>query len=138
MKPRCLDLFCCGGGAGTGYARAGYEVVGVDIEPQPNYPFRFIQADAIDFLKTANGFNLIHASPPCQGYSSHVTSRSSQWVPTKGADEPMLIDAVRDLVSRKGCDWVIENVMGGAVAHAGNAHAFRPDVRPTYSAQAAL
>ena len=28
MKPRLLDLFCCAGGAGMGYARAGFEITG--------------------------------------------------------------------------------------------------------------
>ena len=70
---RCLDLFCCGGGAGMGYHLAGMEVVGVDIEPQPKYPFAFVQEDALEYL-AAHGheFDFIHASPPCQGYS-HLT-----------------------------------------------------------------
>jgi 23S rRNA G2069 N7-methylase RlmK/C1962 C5-methylase RlmI len=65
-KPKLLDLFCCAGGAAMGYHRAGFEVVGVDLKKQPNYPFQFIQADVmeldIEFLKT---FDAIHASPPC-------------------------------------------------------------------------
>jgi DNA (cytosine-5)-methyltransferase 1 len=68
-KPKLLDLFCCAGGAGEGYYRAGFEVVGVDIVDRPNYPHKFIKADALeilgdhDFLKQ---FQAIHASSPCQ------------------------------------------------------------------------
>lgn len=63
-KFRLLDLFCCAGGAGVGYSRAGFEIVGVDISPQPNYPFEFIQADALTLnSKFIASFDVIHASP---------------------------------------------------------------------------
>jgi DNA (cytosine-5)-methyltransferase 1 len=105
MPLRCLDLFCCGGGAGMGYHLAGMDVTGVDIDPQPKYPFTFVQGDALEYL-AAHGheFDFIHASPPCQGYS--VLKRFG------GGDTPKLIGAVRELLQRSGKPWVIENVQG--------------------------
>lgn len=103
MKPRLLDLFCGAGGAAMGYHRAGFEVVGVDIKPQPRYPFRFIQADAMTF--PLEGFDAIHASPPCQGYSR---LRHLPWL--KGREWPLLIDETRCRLTRQGVPWVIENV----------------------------
>ena len=104
---RLLDLFCCAGGAAVGYQRAGFEVVGVDIEPQPNYPCDFIQADALkletDFLRE---FDALHASPPCQSYSD-LAKRNGN-----GHEWPRLIDPVRDLLDAAGRPWVIENVEG--------------------------
>jgi len=69
LRPKCLDLFCCAGGAGMGYYLAGFDVVGVDIEIQPEYPFEFIQTDAIKYVKEhGHEFDFIHASPPCQHF----------------------------------------------------------------------
>lgn len=80
MKPRLLDLFCCAGGAGTGYARAGFDVVGVDINPQPNYPFEFHQGDALEYLaKHGHEFDAIHASPPCQTFTAYGRSDTKGW-----------------------------------------------------------
>ena len=112
-RPVLLDLFCGSGGAAMGYHRAGFEVVGVDLSPQPDYPFEFIQGDALDFLKwEGNLFDAVHASPPCQSYSTGVSSRSSKWSHTKGKDEPALIGDTHQLLLSRDVPWVIENVMG--------------------------
>lgn len=110
MTLRVLDLFCCGGGASRGLARAGFQVVGVDIEEQPGYPFEFRLGDALDADLT--GFDLVWASPPCQGYSLAVTSRSSKWVPHAGKDEPRLIEPLRAKLRAAGVPYIIENVRG--------------------------
>lgn len=103
---RLLDLFCCGGGAGMGYHLAGFDVVGVDISPQPRYPFTFVEDDALEFLaEFGHEFDVIHASPPCQGYS-HLTPEAS-----KGKHKK-LIPAVRELCRKLGKPYVIENVAG--------------------------
>ncbi|MEV4873724.1 SAM-dependent methyltransferase [Streptomyces syringium] len=66
-RPRLLDAFCCQGGAGMGYYRAGFEVTGVDVTAQPRYPLGFHQGDAIEFIRTFGAsFDFVHASPPCQ------------------------------------------------------------------------
>lgn len=110
-RPRLLDLFCCAGGAGMGYHRAGFDVVGVDIKPQPRYPFEFINADVLGISPRwiADNFDAVHASPPCQGYSAARFSPN-----TVGA--PLLIDATRDLLNASGLPWAIENVEGARSA----------------------
>lgn len=91
-----------------GYNRAGYEVVGVDIAPMSNYPFEFHQGDAIEFLKDHwQEFDAIHASPPCQAYSTMSSCR-----PGLAAKYPALIEPVRDLLIDLETPWVIENVPG--------------------------
>jgi len=80
MSPRLLDLFCGAGGASMGYARAGFDVVGVDNEPHDDYPFRLIVADALDIigdLEFLQTFDVIHASPPCQRYGPMSRQRAS-------------------------------------------------------------
>ena len=104
MRPRLLDLFCGAGGAAVGYHRAGFDVVGVDINPQPNYPFEFHQADALAF--PLDGFDAIHASPPCQRYSD-LAKRNGN-----GADWPDLVAPIRDRLAASALPWVIENVEG--------------------------
>lgn len=108
VKPLLLDLFCGAGGAGMGYHRAGFEVVGVDINPQPNYPFEFIQFDALKLLPNiGKDFRAIHASPPCQFYSGMSVCR-----PGLSDDYPDLIGPTRELLIETGVPWVIENVRG--------------------------
>ena len=102
---RLLDLFCCAGGAAKGYADAGFEVVGVDIDPQPNYPYEFHQADAIEFVKAhGHEFDAIHASCPCQTFSRTKTLHDNE--------HPDLIKPTRDALVATGKPWVIENVVG--------------------------
>jgi DNA (cytosine-5)-methyltransferase 1 len=103
-KPRLLDLFCGAGGAAMGYHLAGFEVVGVDIEPQPHYPFEIHQADAMTF--PLDGFDAIHASPPCQEYSVSRHLRNIRPHETK----PMLIAPIRMRLEQSGIPWIIENV----------------------------
>lgn len=105
-KPRLLDLFCGAGGCAVGYRRAGFEVVGVDLKPQPRYPFEFHQGDALEFLaQHGHEFDAIHASPPCQGYSR---LRHLPWL--KGRAWPLLIDPLRLALRDLGVPWIIENV----------------------------
>lgn len=104
---KLLDLYCGAGGAAVGYHRAGFEVVGVDIKPQPHYPFEFHQADALEYLaEHGHEYDLIHASPPCQHYSSiqHITKNKHKW--------PDLVDPTRQLLIKIGKPYVIENVIG--------------------------
>ncbi|MDQ6719338.1 MAG: DNA cytosine methyltransferase [Candidatus Dormibacteraeota bacterium] len=106
-KPRLLDLFCCAGGAGVGFARAGFDVVGVDIKPQPNYPFEFIQADALNLDPgLLESFDAVHASPPCQSYSD-LAKRNRN-----GHMWPRLIEPTRKLLRSLGVPYIIENVEG--------------------------
>lgn len=100
---RVLDLFCCQGGAAMGYHRAGFDMTGIDLAPQPRYPFRFIQADAIDYVREHGAeFDFIHASPPCQRYS-----RAQK---IQHRDHPDLIAPTRTALEATGRPWVIENV----------------------------
>ncbi|MFD3427816.1 DNA cytosine methyltransferase [Nocardia fluminea] len=109
-RPRLLDLFCCAGGAATGYRRAGFDVVGVDIEPQPNYPFEFHRADALEFLaRHGHEFDAVHASPPCQA-SCTLTAGTNQ-----GREYPQLIPNTQEALARLNVPTVIENVQGSTL-----------------------
>lgn len=103
-SPRLLDLFCGAGGAAMGYHRAGFEVVGVDVRPMPRYPFEFHQADAMTY--PLDGFDVIHASPPCQGYTKiqSVNKHAKEW--------PLLIEPIRRRLLGNGKPYIIENVPG--------------------------
>jgi DNA (cytosine-5)-methyltransferase 1 len=114
VRPLLLDLFCGAGGAAMGYWRAGWDVVGVDLEPQPHYPFEFIQQDALDVLRTGSltidydpdTFDAIHASPPCQ-FASTVSGRARKG---QRADYTNFIPQTRELLLTTGKPFVIENV----------------------------
>jgi DNA (cytosine-5)-methyltransferase 1 len=103
MKPRALDLFCGAGGAAMGLYRAGFDVVGVDIAPQPRYPFEFHQADALTF--PLDGFDFIWASPPCQAHTSMRVMHNAK-------DHDDLIPATRARLVASGLPWAMENVIG--------------------------
>ncbi|WP_037689694.1 DNA cytosine methyltransferase [Streptomyces scabiei] len=102
---RVLDLFCCQGGAAKGYEDAGLNVTGVDTAPQPRYPYRFVQADAIDYVREHGAeFDFIHASPPCQF--------DSDCQRLQGNTHPDLIAPTRAALEATGRPFVIENVRG--------------------------
>ena len=106
-RPKILDLFCGAGGAGMGYSQAGFDVTGVDIKPMPNYPFTFVQGDALAYLaEHGHEYDAIHASPPCQASSALTkgTNRGKRYV--------NLIPATRELLSTFDVPTVIENVQG--------------------------
>ena len=104
---KLLDLFCCAGGAAMGYHKAGFEVIGVDIDPQPNYPFEFIKADAVAWLEFwGHEFDVIHASPPCQKFSAmqQIHKNETEW--------PDLLTPTQELLRAGDRPYVIENVIG--------------------------
>lgn len=109
VRFRLLDLYCGEGGAGEGYRRAGFDVTGVDIRPMPRNPHRFIQADALEYLREhGHEYDAIHASPPCQRYSTA----------TRDPDKhPDLYVITRDAVAAIGVPYVIENVIGAPYGH---------------------
>ena len=103
-RPVLLDLFCGAGGAAMGYHRAGWDVVGVDINPQPNYPFLFMQDDAVEFLRCyGHLYDAVHASPPCQAHSSlrHLHPQK---------EYACFIEPIRNLLVELKRPYIIENV----------------------------
>lgn len=122
MSPyKLLDLFCGAGGAGMGYHQAGFDVTGVDIAKQPRYPFEFIQADALQYLSDHyQDFDVIHASPPCQEYSSsrHLRNANAKILGYKLNIRPKLVDDVREALLKTNKLWVIENVPGSPLPDA--------------------
>lgn len=107
---KVLDLFCGAGGASMGLQRAGFEVVGVDINFQPNYPFEFYKDDALDF--DLDGYDAYWASPPCQGYT-WATKRHRD----NGKEYEYLIEPIRDRFLKTNKPYVIENVPGSPIRH---------------------
>jgi DNA (cytosine-5)-methyltransferase 1 len=113
QKPILLDLFCGAGGAAEGYARNGFEVIGVDINPQPHFPYQFIQADWAEPLAYLPGLweregrpYAIHASPPCQAYSTMTAKWGRQH------EHPDLVAPVQEALYELDVPFVIENVPG--------------------------
>jgi DNA (cytosine-5)-methyltransferase 1 len=115
MATRIIDLYCAGGGAAMGYHRAGFEVVGVDLNPQPHYPFEFIQRDVLSMTaeEIRAGFDAVHASPPCQKH----TRKTATWgrKRTHWHEHLDLIPQTRALLEATGLPYIIENVVGAPI-----------------------
>lgn len=111
MKPVLIDFYCGAGGAGMGYHQVGFEVVGVDIKPQPRYPFEFIQANCLevgpDLMRRANA---AHASPPCQAHSDLKHMHNAK-------QHEDLVPATRAMLRASGLPFVMENVEGSPLTN---------------------
>ena len=106
---KALDLFCGAGGVSRGLVDSGFEVVGVDIAPQPSYPYEFVQGDALE--AKLGGYDLIWASPPCQ---KHTTLRGLGKANEADVD---LVEAIRWRLVMSGTPYVIENVVGAPLVN---------------------
>jgi len=88
-----------------GLRRAGFDVTGVDIRDLAKHHRggTFVQADALTY--PLDGFDFVHASPPCQAHSSlrHLH-------PEK--EYPDLIEPVRERLRAWDGPYSIENVPG--------------------------
>lgn len=106
-RPLLVDGYCCQGGAGEGYRRAGFDVLGVDIAPQPRYPFPMVQADLLEFLRSANLASVaaFHVSPPCH---DHTVLSSLSGLDGTGH----LLADTRAFLAGQDKPWVIENTPG--------------------------
>lgn len=125
-QPLLIDFFCGPGGAARGYADAGFRVIGIDIDPQPSYPYEFIQADALEAMDQLIGTGefagiklsevaAFHGSPPCQRFSSLTSCRLREKGLTPESEHPDLIDPTRQRFMRSGLPYIIENVQGSTV-----------------------
>lgn len=127
---KLLDLFCGAGMASDGYVQAGFDVTGVDIRPQPNYPYTFRQDNALEVLQDREflqQFDIIHASPPCQQHTRAKHLRDAQGGKSKYAD---LLTPTLALLRESGFPWVVENVQGApgmedAVIECGSAYGLK-------------
>ena len=109
---KLLDLYCGVGGASMGYSRAGFDVTGVDLKHGKRYPFNYIRANVLEILadiEFLNGFDIIHASPPCQTHSITKNLRIAQGKSTSKID---LIPETRAGLIKSAKPFIIENVMG--------------------------
>jgi len=107
VRPLLLDLYCGAGGGARGYHDAGFDVVGVDAEPMPRYPYEFHKADALEWLAGADlsRFAAIHASPPCQ---DHSPLSKNYGAPQHGTGH--LLEDTLAALRVQPLPWVVENV----------------------------
>jgi DNA (cytosine-5)-methyltransferase 1 len=106
-----LDTYCKQGGASMGYYLAGFDVIGVDLDDQPVYPFPFIQGDAVEYIRTHGAeYDLLAGSPPCRRYTKAQRIR--------GNEHPDLIPPTREAMESTGRPWIIENVEGAPLLDA--------------------